>query len=99
MNGLLSYVETGCRGVACGEAEANYQLLGGLLAFLGSFIVFFLVSAALFFAFWVWMLIDALKRDELSYQKIGSGEKNLWLIILIVSFFFGFSFISFPFNS
>jgi cell division protein FtsL len=34
------------------------------------------------------MLVDATKRDEKSYQKIGNGEKTLWIVLLVASIFF-----------
>jgi len=49
------------------------------------FFVFFIVIAALavgFLVFWLFMLIDCAKREW--------PEKNTWLILLVVSLFFGF---------
>ena len=57
----------------------------------GGFIGFFLILGLLGFAFWVWMLIDSLKRDEASYKNIDSGERNLWVVLMIGSIFFALS--------
>lgn len=61
----------------------------GVLAGLGGvLLIFFFVSIAAF-VFWVVMLIDALQRKNWQDES----QKNLWLILLIVSFFVGFSFV------
>ena len=50
-----------------------------------------LVALALF-AFTVWMIIDALARQDWEFP-VGSGTKNLWVILMVVGIFFGFGWI------
>ncbi len=58
----------------------------GLFAFviLMIWIVFFVVALAVFI-FWIFMLIDALKRTNWKQES----DKNLWTVILIASLFVG----------
>ncbi len=66
---------------AGGTAAAG--LVGGLLIF---WLIFLVIGLGLFI-FWIIMLIDAFKRTN--WQD--DNQKNLWLIILIVSIFVGLS--------
>jgi magnesium-transporting ATPase (P-type) len=93
MNQLLAYAGQVCSSGSCGEAEVNKSLVAGLVATLGVFFFVVIILVMLALAFWIWMLVDAIKREESSYEKLGSGEKNLWVILLIVSLFFSFNFI------
>jgi hypothetical protein len=49
--------------------------------------VFSIIGLALF-GLWIWMLIDALGRQEYEFPNSSGNSKNLWLIILIASIFF-----------
>ncbi len=66
---------------AGGTAAAG--LVGGILIF---WLIFLVIGLALFI-FWIIMLIDAFKRTN--WQD--DSQKNLWLILLIVSIFVGLS--------
>lgn len=59
----------------------------------GVVLVFWLIALAVgiaFFIFWIIMLIDAFKRTN--WQD--DNQKNLWLVILIVSIFVGLSWLA-----
>src|SRR5688572_21257893 len=58
------------------DAEAK-----GVLAGLGVFFVVFLIIGLISFVFWLLMLIHAIKNDI--------PDKNMWIIILVVSFVVG----------
>jgi len=86
MYSILAMTEQGAEsGLSGGEKLA----LGGLFAGLAFFWLLVMVLALVFFIFWITMIIDAAQRPEKDFKKIGSGEKSLWIIILIVSMFFG----------
>lgn len=69
---------------AAGTAAAG--IIGGLLIFW----LIFLVIGLAFLIFWLIMLIDAFKRQN--WQD--DNQKNLWLIILIVSIFIGLAWLA-----
>jgi uncharacterized BrkB/YihY/UPF0761 family membrane protein len=75
------------------DAAAN-AATGGILAALAGVWIFLIIVGLLFFIFWLLMLINAIKLDDATFQKIGSGERTLWLIVLGVSFFVGFSWLA-----
>ena len=51
----------------------------------GILLVFFIVVLAIAaFAFWLWMLIDALKN-----KKLSDNEKLLWVLVLVFTHFIG----------
>lgn len=56
------------------------------------FIVFFVLLLILLiglcFAFTVWMLVDCVSRDEKDFK-----DRTLWIILLTLGFFLGYSFI------
>jgi len=60
---------------------AGGALLGGLLIF---WLVFAVIGLALFI-FWIFMLIDCIKRTNWKQES----DKNLWLIVLIVGLVLG----------
>ncbi len=61
----------------------------GILAGLGGFILVLVLLGLASFIFWLVMLIDAFQRNN--WQD--DSQKNLWLILLIVSFLVGFNFV------
>ncbi len=63
-------------------AAAGAGIMGGLLLFL----LFIVVLNVALLVFWVFMLVDCLKREW--------PEKNTWVVALIVSLFFGFHWLS-----
>lgn len=69
---------------------ATTTAAGGLVIGVLIFWLIFLVIGIGFFIFWVIMLIDAFKRTN--WQD--DSQKNLWLILLIVSIFVGFSWLA-----
>jgi hypothetical protein len=55
------------------------------VGFFGILLVLFIVLFALAaFAFWLWMLIDALKNKSLS-----DNEKLVWVLVLVFTHFLG----------
>lgn len=65
------------------------QLLESAKPFLGlgvGLLLFVFIIGLISFIFWVIMLIHALRHN--------SPDKNMWLIILLIGFFTGFSFIA-----
>jgi type VI protein secretion system component VasK len=74
-----------CNG-SCGNVDKS--VIGWLLATFGVFFALMLVMVVLVLIFWVWMLTDAVKREDASYAKIGSGDKSIWIIILVIAFIF-----------
>lgn len=65
----------------------NYYDFELLLRFLIIPIVLFgILLAFVFLAFVIWMLIDCIKRDEKDFK-----DRTLWLILLIVGIFCGYS--------
>jgi uncharacterized BrkB/YihY/UPF0761 family membrane protein len=73
---------------------ANNAVAGGVLAAFGGFLFVLVIIGVLFFIFWLVMLLNALKLDEETFRKIGSGEKTLWLVILGVSLFVGLAWLA-----
>jgi len=65
---------------AAGTAAAG-AVVGGLLIF---WLVFVVIGLALFI-FWIFMLIDCIKRTNWKQES----DKNLWLIVLIVGLVIG----------
>jgi membrane protein insertase Oxa1/YidC/SpoIIIJ len=61
--------------------------------FVGVILIFWLIALVVgiaFFVFWIIMLIDAFKRTNWQDEN----QKNLWLVILIVSIFVGLSWLA-----
>lgn len=67
------------------DYDYNYELSNaettGILAGLGIFFLVFLVIGLLSLVFWILMLVHAIKNEI--------PDKNMWLIILLVSFVVG----------
>jgi hypothetical protein len=60
---------------------------GGLIAaLLGLGFIFWLVAMVLGI-FTIWMFIDSLMKTDADYEKIGSGSKVMWALLI---FFLGF---------
>ena len=94
MNQVLATAATVCTNGVCEQKEIDASAIAGILAFMGGFIATFVVIGILFFAFWVWMLIDAIQRSEKSYKKIDSGEKTVWILVLVLSTVIGLSWLA-----
>jgi len=62
---------------------------------IGFSIIFFLVFAFIFlftiatFVFWIWMLIDCLKRPDENFSNPGPNTKLTWALIIIFTHFLG----------
>lgn len=72
------------------NTEISKSMLGWIVAAFGIFIFIMVAIGAAFLVLWIMMLISAIKLSEETFKKIGSGEKTLWLVLLIVSFVLGF---------
>jgi hypothetical protein len=76
-------------------AFAQYEdAAGGGIAFgiLCCYGIMFIVSIALL-VLSIWMLIDAIGRQEYEYPNSTGNSKNTWVILLIVGLIFGFGWI------
>lgn len=93
MDKIMVYAESACRDGVCQSINVEPGAMAAILAFIGSFIIFFIIFALFSFFLWVWALADLLKRSEDDFKKIGNGDRSLWLMLLITSIFFGFYFI------
>lgn len=93
MEKILAYGGEVCQGGTCESVNVDPGMVAGIMTFVMTFIGSIIIFATVTFAFWVWMLIDAFKRTEADYQKIGSGDKNLWLVLMLASLIFGFWFL------
>lgn len=60
---------------------------GAVLAGFGVFTVVMIILAVILGGFTLWMFIDALIRKDEEYEKIGSGGKVMWALLI---FFLGF---------
>ncbi len=65
-------------------AAANAAAATGFWAVLAGIWVVILIAGLVGLVFWIWSLVDVSKR-----QFTNPGDKTLWLVLLIVSFFFG----------
>jgi hypothetical protein len=77
---VTDYTVTSTADTAAATA-AGGAFLGGLLIF---WLVFAVIGLALFI-FWIFMLIDCIKRTNWKQES----DKNLWLILLIVGLVIG----------
>lgn len=60
---------------------------GGIVAAIVGFGIFFWLFAIVLGVFTIWMFIDALIRPDADYEKVGSGSKIMWALLI---FFLGF---------
>lgn len=81
---LAAEYDYGASDAAVGTAAAG--IFGGLLIF---WLIFIVIGIG-FLIFWILMLVDAFKRTN--WQD--DNQKNMWLIILIVSIFVGLSWLA-----
>lgn len=68
----------------CGGFGLLYIACWGLFALLGIGLLIF----------WIMMLIDCIQRDEADFPGSTGNSKTMWLIILLVSWLFGLSWLS-----
>ncbi len=59
------------------------------LVFCGCWGIVALLGLA-FLAFWVWMLIDSIQREEYEYPNSTGNSKTVWLVVLLASWLVGF---------
>ena len=73
--------------VAMAQDSSGGNAAGGAIgfAFLCCYGIVILVFLALF-VFWIWMLIDLIKRPETQFEA--GMNKTVWLVLMIVSLFF-----------
>lgn len=57
--------------------DAAAAIIGGSLLFTGCISIFALV----FFVFWVWMLVDMIRRPETAFP---TGSKVLWIVLALL---------------
>ncbi len=57
-----------------------------VLSLIGAFLIL-LVAAILIF--WVWMLIDCLKREDDNFAIGGKYAKPIWVVVIIFTHFVG----------
>ena len=69
-------------------ALAGTTILG--LAWIWFSLILFVIVVALFFlAFWIIMLIDCIQRKPEEFPDGGENAKTIWIVILAVTFFIG----------
>ncbi|NJD53925.1 MAG: PLDc_N domain-containing protein [Candidatus Methanoperedens sp.] len=51
--------------------------------------VFLIIAAVMLFVFWVWMLIDCLKRPDNKFKIGGNNAKPIWILVIILTGFIG----------
>jgi hypothetical protein len=93
MNNYLSYVAEVCGATGCEEVPINPDLVTKAVSLFGGFILTILIVVMAMFGFWVWMLIDVLRREEEEFKKLSSGDRTLWLVMLLVSLIMGLWFV------
>lgn len=76
--------DTSAADAAATAAATDSAAAGGLLAFILVYMAWIVVIAIASFAFWLWALIDIIRR-----QFSNPSDKNLWLILVIVGAFIG----------
>lgn len=61
------------------------ELFGALLGLaVVTQIMIIVIGAIAFPAFWIWMLIDSILREEAAYPGRSSSEKILWVVGMVV---------------
>lgn len=90
MDKLLTLAVDTCTNAGCNKVDVDGGAAAGIIAGVGIFFIVVILIILALFVFWILMLVDAATRDEKSYQKIGAGEKVVWVTILGLSAFFGF---------
>lgn len=65
-------------------------------AIFGLFSLFFMLIWALMFlmmfgglALWIWMLVDAISRDDADFPSPGPNTKLMWILILVFASWIG----------
>jgi len=62
-----------------------FEFVAGVLALgLAAQVGFWIVAGVLFPLFWLWMLIDAVFRNDAEYPSASSNEKLLWIVVMLV---------------
>jgi len=62
-----------------------FEFVAGVLALgLAAQVGFWIVAGILFPLFWLWMLIDAVFRNDAEYPSASSNEKLLWIVVMLV---------------
>jgi hypothetical protein len=51
--------------------------------------IFLIPLAAGLLIFWLWMLIDCLKRDDDNFAIGGKNAKIIWILVMIFTHFIG----------
>lgn len=65
----------------------DWLLFGFGAVFLASVLAFVLTLALL--AFWIWMLVDCLKRPDKKFRYGGRNAKLIWTIVIVFLAFLG----------
>lgn len=65
----------------------DWLLFGFGAVFLASVLAFVLTLALL--AFWIWMLVDCLKRQDKKFRYGGRNAKLIWVIVIVFLAFLG----------
>jgi hypothetical protein len=58
---------------------------GGMFCLIPFFWIFGMLVAVCGTALWVWMLIDAAKRDEKQFPGEGSDQRLIWILIIVLT--------------
>jgi len=79
---LIAIFASGCTRdeIAAATISIFVILCWGIVAIIG----------ILIFVLWIVMLIDCIKRDNDEFPGTGDNTKNIWLIVLIVTFIFSY---------
>lgn len=68
-------------------ATISDQTAGALVAGFGAFFLVLVLIGIVLGIFTIWMFIDSLIRSDEDYEKIGTGNKVMWALLI---FFLGF---------
>ncbi len=72
-----------CTGSGC-ERVVSEKGFWAIIAAMGAFFVALMIVCLVALGFWLWMLIDSIRKTEADYQKVGA-ERSIWLILMIIS--------------